>query len=218
MNAGSMKGRKYSVSGSLLMLSQNHRMLGVRRDLCGSPSPTPCPSRVTQSRLHSTLSRRVWNISREGDSTTSLGNLFQGSIILKGKFFLIFRWNFPCFSLCPLPLVLSLGTTEKSHSVIILPAQRMTWMLLPLLSLYYAGIHHWFEVKQRIFSRTDSIREKSFVSDHTTGPEVVRYLFGLCLLSICDCAQVSSSLCAQDPYLQEGGNLSSCLFGSYDFR
>jgi len=39
--------------------------VGVGRDLCGSPSPTPCPSRVTQSRLHSPASRRVWNISRE---------------------------------------------------------------------------------------------------------------------------------------------------------
>ena len=29
----------------------------------------PCRSRVTQSRLHRTLSRRGWNISREGDST-----------------------------------------------------------------------------------------------------------------------------------------------------
>ena len=44
--------------------SQNHRVAGVGRDLCGSPSPTPCPSRVTQSRLHSTASRRVLNISR----------------------------------------------------------------------------------------------------------------------------------------------------------
>ena len=52
--------------------SQNPSMAGGGRDLCGSPSPTPCPSRVTQSRLHRTLSRWVWNISREGDSTTSL--------------------------------------------------------------------------------------------------------------------------------------------------
>jgi len=50
-------------------------MLGFGRDLCGSPSPTPCRSRVTQSRLHSTASRRVLNLSREGDSTTSLGSL-----------------------------------------------------------------------------------------------------------------------------------------------
>ena len=34
----------------------------------------PCRSRVTYSRLHRTLSRRVLNISREGDSTTSLGS------------------------------------------------------------------------------------------------------------------------------------------------
>jgi len=55
------------------------------------------------------------NISREGDSTTSLGSLCQCSVTLRGKkFFLMFRQNFLCFSLCPLPLVLSLGTTEKS--------------------------------------------------------------------------------------------------------
>ena len=48
---------------------------------------TPCRSRVTYSRLHRTLSRRVLNISREGDSTTSLGSLFQGSVYLRGKKF-----------------------------------------------------------------------------------------------------------------------------------
>ena len=56
----------------------------------------PCPSRVTQSRLHSTASGRVWNISREGDSTASLGSLFQGSITLRGKkFFLLLRRKQP---------------------------------------------------------------------------------------------------------------------------
>ena len=96
-------------------ISQNHRMFRVGRDLCGSSSPSPCQSRVTQSRLHRTASRQVLNISREGDSTTSLGSLFKGSVTLRGKkFFLMFRRNFLCLSLCPLPLVLSLGTTEKS--------------------------------------------------------------------------------------------------------
>jgi len=76
-------------------ITQNPSMVGVGRDLCGSPSPTPCRSRVTQSRLHSTASRRVWNISREGDSTASLGSLGQGSGTLRGKkFFLMFRRNF----------------------------------------------------------------------------------------------------------------------------
>ena len=96
-------------------LARYHRMVGVGRDLCGSPSPTPCRSRVTQSRLHRTASRQVLNICREGDSTTSLGSLGQGSITLRGKkFFLMFSWSFLCFSLCPLPLVLLLGTTGKS--------------------------------------------------------------------------------------------------------
>jgi len=95
--------------------SQNNRMVGVGRALCGSPSPTPFQSRVTYSRLHKMLSGWVLIISREGDSTTSLGSLGQCSIILRGKkFFLMFSWNFLCFSLCPLPLVLSLGTAEKS--------------------------------------------------------------------------------------------------------
>jgi len=67
--------------------------------------PNPCPSRVTQSRLHSTAGRRGWNISREGDSTTSLGSLGQGSVTLRGKkFFFGFSWSFLCFRLCPLPL------------------------------------------------------------------------------------------------------------------
>jgi len=44
----------------------NYRMVGVGRDLCGSPSPAPCRSRVTQSRPHRTASRRVLNICREG--------------------------------------------------------------------------------------------------------------------------------------------------------
>jgi len=90
-------------------------MFGVGRALCGSPSPNPCPSRVTQSRLHRTLARRGLNISREGDYTTSLGSLGQGSVTLREKFFLTFSWNFLCFSLCPLPLVLSMGTTEMLY-------------------------------------------------------------------------------------------------------
>ena len=40
----------FNIEG-LFTESQNHRIVGVGRDLCGSPSPIPCPSRVTQSRL-----------------------------------------------------------------------------------------------------------------------------------------------------------------------
>jgi len=99
-------------------------MFGVGRDLCGSSSPTPLLKQGhLDPRLHRTLSRWVLNISREGDSTSSLGSLGQGSVTLRGKkFFFMFSWNFLCFSLCPLPLVLSLGTTGKSLPA--LPAAR----------------------------------------------------------------------------------------------
>jgi len=61
----------------------------------------PCRSRVTQSRLHRTASRRVLNISREGESPTSLGSLFQCSVTLKvKKFFVKFSWNFQVY-VCP---------------------------------------------------------------------------------------------------------------------
>ena len=50
----------------------------------GIPHPTPCPSRVTQSRSPSTASSWGLSISREGDSTASLGSLGQGSVTLRG--------------------------------------------------------------------------------------------------------------------------------------
>lgn len=44
------------------------------------------------------------------DSTTSPDNLFQCLTTQTIKVLLMFRWNILYFSLCPLPLVLSLGT------------------------------------------------------------------------------------------------------------
>ena len=76
--------------------------------------PTPAKA-VSYSRLHWKALRQLLNIPREGDTTTSLGNLFQCSTTLKvKKLFLMFIWNFPCSSLCPLPLVLSQGTAQYS--------------------------------------------------------------------------------------------------------
>ena len=53
------------------------------------------PQQAAQHRVQAGL-----EFSREGDSTTSLGSLFQGSVTLGvKKFFLMFRRNFLCFSL-----------------------------------------------------------------------------------------------------------------------
>lgn len=82
-----------------------HEGFGVGRDLWGSPGPAS--SRLTYSRLYRIESLQVFNISREDDSITSLGSLFQ-------KLFLVFRWSHLCFSLCSLPLVLLLVTTKNS--------------------------------------------------------------------------------------------------------
>lgn len=92
---------------------ENHRIVGVGRDLWRSSSPT-FHKAVPLRKLHGLVSRRVLNISWEGDFTTSLGSLCQCSDTLTVKFFLTLIWNFLCSSLCPLLFVQSLGSAEKS--------------------------------------------------------------------------------------------------------
>ena len=91
----------------------NQRIVNVIRDFLRSSCSVPsCSGLGSWNRLFRTF-------SRDGDSTTPLGSLFQYLIILSGKnkqtnkHFLKFRWNFIHLILCPLPLVLPLGTTEK---------------------------------------------------------------------------------------------------------
>ncbi|KAK4831669.1 hypothetical protein QYF61_018636 [Mycteria americana] len=62
----------------------------------------------------STTSTPLLNTSRDGDSATSLGSLFQCLTTLSvKKFFLISSLNLPWCNLRPFPLVLSLVTWEK---------------------------------------------------------------------------------------------------------
>jgi len=49
----------------IVMRPQNHRMVGVGRDLCGSSSPTPCRSRVTWLDPHPLLIYKPLNPSPE---------------------------------------------------------------------------------------------------------------------------------------------------------
>jgi len=64
---------------------------------------------------YSQLSRQLLSISKDGDTTTSLGNLHQCLVTLTiKKYFLVFRGKLLCFSMFLLSLVLFLGTTGKS--------------------------------------------------------------------------------------------------------
>jgi len=76
--AGAFGGGFCVFGGFLPGVPQNHRMFGVGRALCGSPSTTPCPSRVTQSRGHSTASRGV-GISPEREAPSFGGKAVAGS-------------------------------------------------------------------------------------------------------------------------------------------
>ena len=69
----------------------------------------------------STTSKQFLNTSRDGNSTTSLGTLFQCLTTLSVKtFFLISNLNLPWFNLRPFPLILSPVTSEKRPTSILL--------------------------------------------------------------------------------------------------
>lgn len=79
----------------------NHRIDEVGKTPGGHLIQHPCSSRVPQSTLLRIMSRWFLNISREGDPTTSLSNVFQCSVTYTVRFFLMLGWNSPCSSFCP---------------------------------------------------------------------------------------------------------------------
>jgi len=87
-------------------------MVEVGGDVWRSSGPIPL---LKQGHLEPLAQEHVWtawSISKDGDPTTSLGKLPQCSVTLTvKKCFLMFRGNLLCFSLCPLPLVLSVDTS-----------------------------------------------------------------------------------------------------------
>lgn len=71
------------------------------------------------------MSRWLLNTSRDRDSTTSVDNLRLCSVTHTVRCFLMYRGNLLCFCLCPLPFVLSLGTTEKPYSILFAPSHQV---------------------------------------------------------------------------------------------
>ena len=94
-----------------ILRSQNHRIFSSWRALLKvilSNSSAMIRDICSLIRLLRVLSSLTLNISKDGTSTTTLGNMFQCLITLIAKnFFLISSLNLPSFSLKPLPLVLS---------------------------------------------------------------------------------------------------------------
>lgn len=99
------------------MLSHGcHRVAEVGRALWSLSGPATSSRRVTCSRLIRAMSSQHFNISKDGDSTTSLGGLFQCPTILTvKKCCFVFRPNFLFSNLYQLPLLLALRITEKTH-------------------------------------------------------------------------------------------------------
>ena len=61
------------------------------------------------------MSRWFFSISKDGDSTTSLGNLPKvlDDTCSNKRFSTVFTWEFMCYNLHTLPLFLSPGSTKK---------------------------------------------------------------------------------------------------------
>lgn len=85
----------------------------------------------------------LWISPKDGDSITSQGNLCQCSLTLTGKnCFLMFGGSPLCFSLCPLPLLLSLSATGKSVALSskYLPFRYLYLLISSSLSLLFTRL------------------------------------------------------------------------------
>lgn len=100
---------------SIFSPSQNHRGLGVGRNLCRPSSPTRLLEQVPLTRLYRKASRRLLSISRAGRSTSSLRSLFQGSgNPLRKEDFPHASADLSAFHSVPFTLGHLLSSTEKS--------------------------------------------------------------------------------------------------------
>lgn len=98
----------------MLVESQNQKVAEIGRDLWRPSGPTTMLKQCRLDWLPRSMSRWLLNISKEEDSTTSVGNLWKRLVTPSvKKCLLMFRGNLLRFNLWLSPLGLSLTTTEK---------------------------------------------------------------------------------------------------------
>lgn len=123
----------------------------------------PAQPGSSQIMLLRTVGKCVLNVF-----TTCLGNLYQCSVtwILK-KLFFIFRRNFLCISLCPLPFIPLLGTSELGP-IFLIPS-----LLILLYTLMRSHLSHLFSILIYQLPQPFSFHERNApVLNHLCSPSL----------------------------------------------
>lgn len=95
-------------------LTASQNSWGVGGNLWRPPGPTPLLKQSHLEQAAQDCVQVVLKSSKEWDSTASWGKLFHSSVYPHSKSVSLYSEGTTCvFSLCPLPLVLSLSTAEK---------------------------------------------------------------------------------------------------------
>ena len=117
-----------------------------------------CSSRANQSRVPRLVFRWLLEISKE-EALKFLGSLRQCLVIhVAQKCFLVFTWNLPCSSLCPLLLFLTLGTAEECSPLSFQPPFRYIYMLIiSLMSVLFSRPKNSISLSLLSYKRCSSL-------------------------------------------------------------
>lgn len=131
----------------------NCRVVGVEGDLWKSASRTYPKAGVPRAGSTGSHAGVFWS-PLEKETQQPLWSVCSSVQTTSKKFFLIFKWNVPCFSLCLLPFVLLLSSNEESLAPSL-------WCL-PLRYLYASircSLSSFLQSKQAQLSELFFIRE-----------------------------------------------------------
>lgn len=132
-------------------------MVEIVKDLWRSSGPAALHK---QRHPEQAVQVHVWAVS-EHLQGGRLHRLFgQPGLVLwtLKKCFLVFTWNLPCSSLCPLPLFLTLGTAEECTPLSFQPPFRYIYMLIiTLMSLLFSRPKNSISLSLLSYKRCSSL-------------------------------------------------------------